>query len=63
MCAAKWPARNCGNGNGFVIPFAIEQIGHVLEAGRIATVVFGRNDDDAIGVADTIGKVEDFFGA
>ena len=62
MCAAKRSARDSGDGNRFAVPFAIEQVGHVFEAGRITAVVFRRNDDDAIGVADPVGKVEDIFG-
>ena len=62
MCAAKRSARDSGDGNRLVVPFAIEQVGHVLEAGRITAVVFGRNDDDAIGVVDSVGKPEDLFG-
>ena len=41
-----------------MIPLAVEQVGDILETSWIAAIVFGSDDNNAISIADTGGKVE-----
>ena len=45
-----------------MIPLAVEQVGDILKTSWIAAIVFRRDDDDAISIADTGGKVEGLGG-
>src|SRR5690606_4964173 len=50
--------RNCRDGDRLASPFGVEEIYNVLDACWISSVVFGRNDDNTVGILYPLGKVE-----